>query len=213
MTISHYEFGALLESLDAEHSPPRAHGLLCGLLCAGRAERAKQRWFTEILKPLAESGQGLGDRAAAVHELDQVYSDTLSAMNSELFEFELCLPDEPGQQVRASGLADWCDAFVFGLGLGGIGGDNQQLPADSEELIGDLQRIAALDRAEDGDGDMESDDPEADAAEFAGEDESALMELEEYVRVGILLIYEELQPAVAAAPALDADEDRPDTLH
>jgi len=59
------------------------------------------------------------------------------------------------------------------------------LPEDTAELMKDMIEISRAGQDVDDAGIEESDD---------NDDELAYMEIEEYVRMGVLLIYEELQP-------------------
>jgi len=70
----------------------------------------------------------------------------------------------------------WCDGFLFGLGAGEIK-DFAQLPDDVNEISHDLAEISRAYH--------EDESTEA--------DELAYAELIEYVRVGVLVIYEALR--------------------
>ena len=99
-------------------------------------------------------------------------------------EFELMLPDDDEPlEDRVEGLGIWCQGFVYGLAAGGIK-EGADLPEDSEEIIKDILEISRAGYAI---------DDEADVA-ISEDDEEAFMEVCEYVRMGVLLVYEELQP-------------------
>ncbi|RBE00229.1 YecA family protein, partial [Xanthomonas oryzae pv. oryzae] len=74
--------------------------------------------------------------------------------------------------ARTDALFDWCRAFLGGFGLAA-----QQRPALSEEGEEALQDLARLAQAS-------SDDFDA-----ADEDDTALAEIEEFVRVAVLLLH------------------------
>jgi uncharacterized protein YgfB (UPF0149 family) len=75
-------------------------------------------------------------------------------------------------------LQDWCQGFILGLTMAGIT-DYKKLPEDSRDLIEDFINIGTS-------GEFDLDDDQ--------ESEIAFTDISQYVRVGVLLINEELQP-------------------
>ena len=91
------------------------------------------------------------------------------------------LPDDDSSlSARTQALAGWCQGFAYGLATGGLKQDTK-LPKDTAELIQDMVQIAQIDP-------VETDEEEADEDDF--------MHIYEYVRMGVLLINEELQPVI-----------------
>jgi len=87
-------------------------------------------------------------------------------------------------------LAAWVNAFLAGLALGGLKSE-KRLSEDSREFLRDLTEIARLDEQVD---------------ENQGE-EADLMELQEYVRAGVMLLASDLiasghstEPAAQTSP-------------
>ncbi len=76
---------------------------------------------------------------------------------------------------RAEALREWCRGLLGGLGLGGLAG-NLPLSAEGREILGDFGAIAAA---------------RFDYADDDEEDENALAEVLEFVRVGTLLLHAE----------------------
>jgi uncharacterized protein YgfB (UPF0149 family) len=106
-------------------------------------------------------------------------------MNDVTGEFRLLLlDDDDALPERVETLAAWCQGFIYGLAAGGIKQDTE-LPEDTAELLRDMVEISRAGQ--------ETDDALAEESE-EDDDEVAYMEIEEYVRMGTLLIYEELQP-------------------
>ena len=146
-----------LHALNAPCGPAEAHGMLCGLL-AFAAPSARDVWL--------ERAAG-GARATAA--LEQLHDETLRQLDDPAFGFELLMPPEDGFTIgqRTDALAHWCTGFATGAGLSGLAED--ALAEDVREFLVDVTRIS-----------------QAEAA--SGEDdEAALAELVEYVRVGALL--------------------------
>ncbi len=170
----------LLFSVEAAMGACEAHGALCGMLCAQGATEASQ-WLLQVLGEHEDSSRDLQE---AGKQLLQVHRITVEQMNTHDIDFELMIPDDDDPlEDRVEGLGTWCQGFVYGLAAGGIKEDTE-LPENSRELIKDILEISRA-------GYVIDDEAELDDTE---EDEVAFMEVSEYVRMGILLVYEELQP-------------------
>jgi hypothetical protein len=158
-----------------------AHGALCGMLCA-RGTIELSEWVDHVV---GEQEQGSELLHEVVHKMSDLHQATLEMMNDATGEFRLLLLDEDDPlPERVDALAAWCQGFIYGLAAGGIT-EESELPEDTSELLKDMIEIS---RAR-----HDMDDEEAEESD-ANEDEVAYMEIEEYVRMGVLLIYEELQP-------------------
>lgn len=170
----------LLHNIDAAMEASEAHGALCGILCAqGSADI--NVWQQHVAG--TEAGNNVAiDKVA--DELQQMYLATIAALNNEVAEFECLLADDDeklGDRVHS--LAWWCQGFLYGLAAGGISKDSK-LPEDSAELVADFIEISRV----------VYDDEDVDSSE------ADYMELVEFVRVGVLLINEELQPVKRDKP-------------
>ncbi len=175
----------LLISADSNLGASESHGTLCGMLCAQGSTEASQ-WMLQVLGERDESSQALREVGEKLLKIHQV---SVEQMNDNNIEFELMLPDDDDAlEDRVEALGNWCQGFVYGLALGGIKEDTE-LPENSKELIQDILEISRAGYAVDEEAELavtEENDSE--------EDEVAFMEVSEYVRMGILLVYEELQP-------------------
>ena len=170
----------LLFHVDAALGASESHGALCGMLCAQGATEASQ-WLLHVLGEHEESSQGLKQVGKKLLQIHQI---SVEQMNNNDIDFELMLPDDDEPlEDRVEALGAWCQGFVYGLAVGGLKEDTE-LPENSNELIKDILEISQA-------GYMADDDAELESSE---DDEVAFMEVNEYVRMGILLIYEELQP-------------------
>lgn len=175
---------SLLFNLDAALGAIESHGALCGMLCAQGATDVSQ-WMLHVLGEHEESSSALQQ---AGEKLLQIHRIAVEQMNTSDVKFELMLPDdEEPLEERVSALGVWCQGFVYGLAAGGIKQDTE-LPENSKELINDILEISRAGYAADDFDDSDFDDGDVD------EDEIAFIEVSEYVRMGVLLIYEELQP-------------------
>ena len=173
-TVDFDGLDAGLARTDSPLSAAESHGLLCGMLCSlGNFEL--DVWLAEVL-PQPDVGSGL--YAECRRQLQTSYAATVAGLNSSELDFYPLLPnDEATIEQKTVALADWCQGFVFGMGFGGDG-RVKSMPDDTLALLQDLNEISR-----------------ATVSENPAEDEDSYLELVEYVRVGVMLIHEELSPA------------------
>jgi len=174
------DLAAAAEELGANTSLAEAHGVLVGLAC-GTAELRFDRWYEEVFEPLEEADK-LALRYAG--EMQALFDTTLAMLADEEVSFVPMLPDtDSALSERADALGQWCRGFAYAVSLSAFD-PARTLSQDSQELLGDFAAIARVGH--------EDEDGAEDEAELA------YSELEEYVRVGVLLIRDELVPLVAA---------------
>jgi yecA family protein len=155
--------------LDA--SAAEAHGILCGLICAGVAE-AEKRWLGELLD--AAEPQDLLVREAT-ESLSALARSTRQEIGGPGVGFTPLLPsDEQPLPERAVALYDWVRGFLYGVGVSAL--DPSRLSNESREILDDLVAITRMD---------------LDSLSEGEENENALMELQEFIPVAAMLLYEE----------------------
>jgi uncharacterized protein YgfB (UPF0149 family) len=163
------ETGSLAEAAEA-------HGSLCGALCA-ESRFSLESWLDELVKDPAQVNAWRG-------VFETVYSETRQALGGEAMQFEPLLPDDDQPLAgRTLALASWCQGFLYGLGTSGVH-SVEELPDDVGEIVQDLTEISHAS--------FSTDEP-------TETDEQAYAELVEFVRVGVQLIYDELEPRRTAA--------------
>ena len=201
-----------LERLDVPLSASEIHGLCCGLLCSMPSAGAKTRWFTEILEAASLSPDSVAAKAAELKTLDAWFSETLSSLNDTDLEFTPLLPeDDTSADYRIKSLGDYCGGFTYGIGIALSQRGQKPLPPDTREIIEDFQSIDALDLDAEAAGQgavtigsnpstlASREVPDHAERSASPEDQEAVfIELLEYVRVGVLLILEELRPVMPA---------------
>lgn len=193
-------------------SPAEAHGLLCGLLCGGVPD-AEARWVREVFgneagldtdmdKAMDEDALVLEDLPPALRLMAR---ETCAQFAGADLALSLVLPAEDAPlRERAEGLYDWTRGLLLGLGLAGL--KAEALSDQGRELLDDLLAITRLDLdslasaavehgAENGAENGTENDVGHDAGGEAEEDESALMELREFLWVAVRLLHEETGPA------------------
>ena len=177
------ELDATLFKLDAVMGAAESHGTLCGMLCA-RGVIGVSEWMQHVL---GEQEQGNVLLREAAQQMTDIHQLTMSQINDISAEFVMLLADDDDDMIeRTEALATWCQGFIYGLAAGGVSEGNE-LPADTQELLNDFIEIS---RAE---YDTENID------KISEEDEMAYVEIMEYVRTGVLLINEEMQPLKASS--------------
>ena len=141
------------------------HGALSGWLAGGGADVAD--WLARITADPQQSAPEAGGA------LDALRQASVRQFDDRDFAFELLLPGaEAALQERAGALFDWCRGFLGGFGL--AAGARPPLSEEGEEALADLARLAQA-------------APEQ--GEDEAEDEDALAEIEEFVRVAALLLH------------------------
>lgn len=161
-------------------SASECHGVLCGILCASGSSDM-QGWVGHLFANRDEKRE---ISAMALKILHDVHQATVTEVNHETLEFSLLLPDAAHSlDQRIGGLAEWCGGFSLGLSIGGLQ-DRMLLNDDVREFVEDVQYISDA-----------SFSTESDSEEHT---EQSLVEIEEYLRMGVLLLNEELQPLPAS---------------
>ena len=187
MNLTYLSISGCLFQLNVPLPTSEVHGLCCGLLCAQPSAAAKTRWFTEVLDAAGLSSSDVAGKAAQLKSLDDWFGQTLASMNDAGLEFMPILPedDDPvAERMRA--LGDFCAGFTYGIGLSHAQRGNKLLPDDTREIIEDFQAIDAADP-------LDQDDEHGEVLNSDNQ-EGVYVELLEYVRVGVLLVLEELRP-------------------
>ena len=170
---SFFNFSEAISQAQVRANPFDLHGTLCGILCV-RQDQTTDAWIKEITPEVSAEEQ---EKLATLLELIQ------QQLDSPDLDFRLLLPtDQQSLGKRTEALASWSRGFLYGLGIGGLAKETT-LDADAQEFLNDVAKIAKAEH-------HSSDDTH--------EDEAAYCELVEYLRMGLLLVYESLHPATGA---------------
>jgi hypothetical protein len=166
-----------LERVDSGCSVAEIHGIACGMLVVNQATD-QDVWLEQVLEGSPQDI--LVKEASAL--LRELFIVTRQQMNDSELGFELFLPEGDELEMQVEAMQDWCQGFAFGLAAAGVK-DMKKLPADSREWAEDVVRIGTS-------GELDMEDEE--------ESENAFAEILEYLRVGVLMMNEEMQPMKAA---------------
>lgn len=171
-TTTHDRLQAALDLAGLEMGASEIHGMVCGEIC--RQLRLGSSADFPVL--MGVSGQASGAAQSVLNLADELMEESHRVLD-EGMQFALLLPgDDATVAERTAALADWARGFAVAL-LRGNELTPERLGGDSTEVVQDLMKIS-----------------EARPGEDSEEDERALTELEEYIRVGVQLVFEELQP-------------------
>ncbi len=145
-----------------------AHGLLAGLACRGvdTQQVGNKMYLFQVAN------------AEEIALLESLFEFILRDLNSDQFTFNLLLPDDRAEtRQKAEALSNWCAGY-----LQGFCHDGESIVNECSESVGEIIRdlfdIGGINPASTG--------------SAKEQDERSLMEIEEYLRVGIQLIYDEL---------------------
>jgi len=176
----HPQLTAQLAIYGIEATASEVHGIACGLVCANTA-MSTMLW-PKLIRDPSEADEELPTT------LDQNLGSLMETLRQQLvspeFEFAIMLPtDDSPAEERLGGLAEWCQGYSLGFFV-----ENERaietLPGDSAEILRDIIEIAGADQ------EIDPDDLE--------EADRFLVEIEEYLRVGVQLIFEEIQDELDA---------------
>ncbi len=172
--INFNELNNLLSSAACGSRAAECHGFLCGYLCV-RSE-IEDDVLKECLMADLEDNEAVSQ---CLEQLSLMACSIIDEIGSDTFALGLLLPaDDASLADRSAALTDWCGGFLSGLGAAGIT-DFDLLSYECREVIQDLYKICRLD---------------TDNVENGDEgNEASLMELIEYVRMGAILVHDELR--------------------
>jgi uncharacterized protein YgfB (UPF0149 family) len=162
------EVQLVLNEANCPYTPAEVHGYICGNLCITKGKTASN-WDKVFFKNLSISPH----TAAKLNELAEVSFHLISEFS---FEFSLLLPkDDLDINIRTESLGLWCQGFLTGLK------DPTALlksgSTEANEALNDIIEIAQVSY-----GDINNSE----------EDETAYFELVEYVRLAIVMLFQEL---------------------
>ncbi|CAM4233772.1 UPF0149 family protein [Pseudoalteromonas byunsanensis] len=161
----------LLEKHDIYIAPAEVHGAISGLLACGLNIEEKE--YLGLLSDVFNEGQAFQEELKQFFA--KMYKHVVEHFSDDEFHFELFLPSEDESLIdQANALVGWVSGFLLGFGLKQK--DYGKLSVDVKEVISDFTEITKLD--------THFDDTE--------EDQQALHEIIEYIRVSAMLCFAEM---------------------
>jgi len=183
--LDYFELDELLSGVEAGVCAAGFHGFLCGQVCV-YGYPPEDLWQEYI--DAQTNNDDLVENCYG--EIKVLQADIIDSIQSFELDFQLMLPDGDSPLVeRVEALAEWCHGFLNGYGA--AAGEQQLVMNDEcQEVLEDFTRICHVGIDENTD----------------EEDEQALFELIEYVRMGTILIFEDLSAGAWV-------NERPEVLH
>ncbi|WP_158880258.1 UPF0149 family protein [Rhodanobacter sp. L36] len=168
--VGHDEIDALVVRLRLGTDASELHGSLCGYIAGGGSLRG-----TSVLAALQLDGEVTDVAPNDIALLDRLARQCESELADPELGFEPLLPeDDRPLAERAEATVEWCRGFLGGFGLAGTSA-HANLSDEAQEVLRDLGVIAASS--------FDFDNQE--------EDEDALIEVHEFVRIGAMLLHAE----------------------
>ena len=169
-SLSYAQLQRTLSTTQSSFQAAQVHGLLCGLLCGDE----------QVAPPFDEFILSKKKNSSAQQALQKLYKKSAKQLSEFSFGFQLLLPtDKQDLRLRSEALGLWCQGFLTGLKLTHIP-VTQRAPSDITDALNDIIEIAQI---------------SFEATDESEENEHAYVELVEYVRLAILMIYQELRNA------------------
>ena len=168
--VSHDQLEALAMRLRLGTGASELHGSLTGYLAGGGSLHGRS-----VPALLELDGQAIEASVQDLAQLDRLAQQSQAGLADTELGFEPLLPeDDRPLAERAEAMVDWCRGFLGGFGLAGTAA-HAQLSDEAREILRDLGTIAGS------------------SFDFGNEteDEDALIEVQEFVRVAAMLLHTE----------------------
>ncbi len=171
-----------LDKLESELSPSEVHGTLCGVLC-GNSKLDIHDWLAlTFLSNNSAASNAVNSRGLLLEAIAESFKDffleTVKALSDNNLNFYPLLPEDASESIRLKAIAEWAQGFLMGLSLAGIK-KFSDYPAEVTEFVEAMASIATVEDYE-----LAGDDS----------DEQAIVEFIEFIRIGVLLVNEEINP-------------------
>jgi yecA family protein len=176
----HDELERLLAPCALSCSAAEAHGIYCGLLASG-TDAPRERWLAELSPVQDETAEaGSEPKPRALREaLTALACATDAALGDTEQAFHPLLPEESRPlRERATAVHGWARGLLYGLGIANL--DTARLSSETREVFDDLMEITRMD---------------LDDLDDSADNEAALTEVLEFLRVAALLLREQDTPA------------------
>lgn len=170
-TDRYTQIESTLALADLELSVSEVHGTIIGAV-ANHLKSGLSPDLLKLIEPQADANDG------RFTQLSELLYDLYRENSEYLFEgkegYDLLLPgDDESIEVRADGLASWSKGYLLGL-LYNNAFSIDQLPESGSEIVRDIMEIAEA----------------AAGADSETEEDFALAELHEYLKVSSQLVFE-----------------------
>ncbi len=169
--IPYQPFADHLKSIGVLASPAELHAQASAMLCVNRTS-SFDYWLGQMVTEYCiENPQDPNFKTV----MSAVFDYAKEQLSQDDYTYQLLLPqDEVSLTERVAILAEWVATFISAVGVQGM--SDEGLSVDCKEFIRDLAQIARI---------------ENDAMDVSGE-ELDFIEITEYIRTGVMMMYIEL---------------------
>jgi uncharacterized protein YgfB (UPF0149 family) len=164
----------------AINHPSELHGLMLGEI-VGNLKRSSSDWLQQVYEHMGVEALDEQRYANATEDLLGFYQKTIDGIDKDSSAFKLLLPDDDYELTeRLDSLVLWVRGFLEGVAIS-ASDRLASMDKDLQEILRDFVEICQLD--------SRVEQSEASEKEF--------VEIQEYVRIGVLNLYAELnQPQI-----------------
>ena len=163
--MAYQTINTIFHKNETDLTTAEAHGLATGMLCIENKTEAAS-WLTQLFpehNTLIDE-----DKTMLIALFEQ--TRTLLSGDDDGFRYDLFLPgDDVPLSEQLEALRFWCEGFLFGVGFSRSSSD---WPGETGEIMKDIVEFTKLDS------DVEDED----------ENETALIEIQEYLRVAVMMV-------------------------
>jgi len=174
-----------LRRVDIASDAAECQGAMSAVICFAGKD-AFPLWLGAHL-PEIEAGVMAGDALASetAKVSDHLYQGILQQLQAGELQYNLLLPeDDASLEMRSQAMVHWCQGFLLGLGYVGVT-DTSRFQGELAEIINDITEISQMSI-----GDLDNSE----------EEEQSYAELVEYLRVGVMLLWETLSARQTQSP-------------
>jgi len=175
---SYSDIDEALQKLQAGCAVAEAHGILCAKLIS---QCAFLDWAKELQMALPEAADVL--KVEQMRHLNRLYEVSREHLLADEMVLQLLLPEDDAPLAqRLQAVSEWCQGFLYGLGM------EARFPqikedAQAQDLLEDLIAISGVEELS-----------EDDLQSLEQSSEAELQEVIEYVRMGVIYLYDTLHP-------------------
>ncbi len=177
----------IYNSHGAINHPSELHGLMVGEI-VGSLKRTATDWLNQVLEHMGVESLDNERHANVTEDLLGFYAHTLEGIDKDSSSFVLLLPDDDyALSERVESLVVWVRGFLEGIAIS-ASDRLQKMDSELQEILKDFVEICQID--------ARVDEDESGEKEF--------FEISEYIRIGVLNLYAELNEPVVESSATEA---------
>lgn len=180
--IPYQPFADHLKSIGVLASPSELHAQATAALCVNRAA-SFEIWLTQMVNEYCvDNPQDANFKMV----MSAVFDYAKEQLTKDDYSYQLLLPQDTSSLAdRVAVLSEWVATFISALGLAGM--VETKLSKEGSEFIRDMEQIARI---------------ENDAEEVTGE-ELDFIEITEYVRTGVMMLFIELNAVAVHSKSIN----------